>query len=94
MIETSFLSQVAGFVSGYVAKVVLNGNVEITTFSVKEVRDNVLHLEYLVPAAAVSEVRLIQLQNAAGKTVSSNTVYVPISTDTFIKQSIEVSEVM
>ncbi|WP_281868347.1 ketopantoate hydroxymethyltransferase [Brevibacillus parabrevis] len=94
MIESSFLGTVAGFINNYVSKVLLNGTVEITTFSKKEVRDNVLHLEYLVPAAVVSEVRLIQLQNAAGKTVSSNTVYVPISTDTFIKQSIEVSEVM
>jgi hypothetical protein len=94
VIESSFLGTVAGFINNYVSKVLLNGTVEITTFSKKEVRDNVLHLEYLVPAAVVSEVRLIQLQNAAGKTVSSNTVYVPISTDTFIKQSIEVSEVM
>jgi len=94
MIEDRFLSDVAGFINSYITKVVLNESFEITSFLVKEVCGNLLYLEYLVPAASVSEVRLIQPQNALGNVVSTNEVYVPISSDTAIRQTIEVKEVL
>lgn len=92
MIEPTFLTDVAGFILQRATKLVLNDSIEITTFSVKEVRGNLLYLEYMVPADRVSEIQLIQLQDSSGNVVSSNKVYVPITTDTFIQQIIEVKE--
>lgn len=92
MIEPSFLAEVAGFINDYVVKVVLNESFEINSFYKKEVRGNLLYLEYMVPAASVSEIHNIQLQNVLGQVVSTNKVYVPISTDTFIQQILEVKE--
>lgn len=92
MITDRFLGNVAEYVNTNVAKVVLNQTYEITNFSVKSVQDNVLTIEYMVPAASVSVVNLIQLRDASGALVSENSVYVPVPSDTIIRQTITVSE--
>lgn len=92
MITDRFLGSVADFVNTNVAKVVLNEDYEITTFSVKSVQDNVLTIEYMVPSASVSVVNLIQLKDATDRLISENQVYVPVPSDTIIRQTITVNE--
>jgi len=93
MIAQQFLNDVAGYVDSRVAKVVLNGSYEITQFEVKQVTDNTLALNYIIPAAEVSLVTLIELQDATGNVITSNNVHVPITADTLMLQNITVTEV-
>lgn len=92
MITDRFLGSVADFVNTNVAKVVLNQDYEITTFSIKSVQDNLLTIEYMVPAASVSVVYLVQLKDATDRLISENQVYVPVPSDTIIRQTITVNE--
>ncbi len=92
MIETSFLHDVAVYVDGRVAKVVINGSYTITSFKVKQVTDSTLALNYIVPVSAVQLITQIDLQDASGKVLTRNAVNVPISSDTLILQTILIEE--
>lgn len=93
MIAEQLLHDLAEYVGGRVAKVVLNGNYEIAEFEVKQVTDNVLALNYLVPVSDVPLITLIELKDSANKVLSSNEVNVPITSDTMMLQTVEVKEV-
>ncbi|GIQ63649.1 hypothetical protein PACILC2_22170 [Paenibacillus cisolokensis] len=93
MIAEHLLHDLAEYVGGRVAKVVLNGNYEIAEFQVKQVTDNVLALNYLVPVSDVPLITLIELKDSANKVLSSNEVNVPIASDTMMLQTVEVKEV-
>lgn len=92
MIETAFLTEVADFVEGRIAKVVLNDNVEITAFETKSVNGASVTLQYIVPLGAVAVVTKVELKDEADAVISSNTVYVPIVSDTLLMQTIQVKE--
>jgi hypothetical protein len=92
MIDAAFLQDVAEYVNSRVAKVVLNGTYVITDFEVKQVTDSVLAMKYLIPAADVPLVTTIELKDAADNVISSNSVYIPITSDHLMIQSIEVKE--
>jgi hypothetical protein len=92
MITDRFLTSVANFVDANIAKVVINQDVEITDFAIKEVQGNVFTIEYMVKADRVSEVHLIQLKDASNALVSENQVYVPVPSDTILRQTITVRE--
>jgi len=92
MIDTAFLQDVARYVDGRVAKVVLNGTYAITDFEVKEVTGSVLALKYLVPAAEVSLITTIELRDAADNVISTNNVNIPITADHLMIQSLTVKE--
>lgn len=92
MITAQFLNKTANFVRDEVAKVVLNGTYEITDFDVKAVTGNALALNYLVPVADVSLITEIEIKDAQDNVISSNNVYVPITTDHMMIQAIEVKE--
>ena len=92
MIKMSFLQDVARYVDGRVAKVVLNGTHVIEDFEVKQVTGNVLALKYLVPAADVSAIAKIELKDAQNNVISSNDVHIPITADHLMIQSITVKE--
>lgn len=94
MITDQFLGSVANFVNTNVAKVVLNQDHEITDFTIKSVQGNVLTMEYMVLAASVSVINLVQLKDATGALISENQVYVPVPSDTIIRQTITVSELV
>lgn len=93
MIAEQLLHDLAEYVGGRVAKVVLNGNYEIAEFEVKQVTDNVLALNYLVPVSDVPLITLIELKDSANKVLSSHEVNVPITSDTMMLQTLEVKEV-
>lgn len=92
MITASIIHEVAEYVNGRIAKVVLNGSYEITSFEVKEATDGTVALNYIVPAADVPLITSIELADASGAVISSNNVNVPIASDTLMLQTIEVKE--
>lgn len=92
MIAEGILHDVAEYVNGRVAKVVLNGTYAITDFEVKSVTDKVLVLNYIIPVAEISLVTLIELKDAADTVLSSNAVNIPIAADHLMLQTIEVKE--
>ncbi|MGK5512063.1 ketopantoate hydroxymethyltransferase [Brevibacillus formosus] len=94
MITDQFLGTVAEFVNSKVAKVVLNQTYEITNFTIKSVQENVLTIEYMVPAASVSVITLIQVKDAVSGLISENQVYVPVPSDTIIAQTVKVKELV
>ncbi|QTH44972.1 ketopantoate hydroxymethyltransferase [Cohnella sp. LGH] len=94
MITAQFLSDVTDYVDGRIAKVVLNGTVEITSFIVKEAPDRTVILQYIIPVADVSLVELIELRDDSGAILSSNPVEIPITSDTRMLQTVEIKEVM
>jgi len=93
MITAGLLHDVADYVNGRVAKVVINGAYVISNFEVKAVNDNVLALNYVVPAAEVSLITLVELKDAADAVLTSNAVNIPIAADHLMLQTIEVKEV-
>lgn len=94
MITDEFLGTVAEFVNSKVAKIVLNQEFEITNFTIKSVQGAVLTIEYMVPSASVSVISLIQIKDAVGGLISENQVYVPVSSDTIITQTVKVRELV
>lgn len=92
MIAEGILHDVAEYVNGRVAKVVLNGTYAITDFEVKSVTDKVLVLNYIIPVAEIPLVTLIELKDAADTVLSSNAVNIPIAADHLMLQTIEVKE--
>lgn len=93
MITAYLLNDLAKHVNGDVAKVVINGAYEITSFKVKEVTDNVLALNYIVPVADVSLITSIELKDASNNVLTSNQVNIPIVADHLMLQTIVVKEV-
>lgn len=92
MIPTAYLTELAQYTNTKIAKVVLNSTYEISSFSIKRVTSSTIELEYIIPLGLVTEVKLIELKSSSGQVLSSNTVYVPITSDTIIKQTITVRE--
>lgn len=92
MISSMLLSEIAKLVDNKIAKVVLNETYEIDTFEVKSVTESTVGMQYIIPAAAVPVVTKIELKNSADQVISSNDVYVPITSDTLILQTVEVKE--
>lgn len=92
MIEPNLLHDMAAYVNGRVAKVVINGSYEITNFVVKAVTDNMLALNYIVPVAEVSLITLVEIKDASDTVLTSNAVNVPITADHMMLQTIEVKE--
>ncbi len=92
MIASTLLSEIAELADSKIAKVVLNGTYEIDTFEVKSVTGATVGMQYIIPSSVVPVVTKIELKNSANQVISSNDVYVPITSDTLILQTLEVRE--
>lgn len=93
MIDPGLLNSIAQHVNSRVAKVVINGTYVITDFEAKSVTENNLALKYIVPAADVSLITLIELKDATNKVLTSRAVNVPVAADLMMLQTITVKEV-
>jgi len=93
VISQQYLEELAKYTEQKIAKVVLNGTIEISEFNIKEVDASTVMLQYMVPATAVSEITTIELRDITNEIISTNTVYVPISSDTVLMQTVKVKEV-
>lgn len=92
MISNSLLVEIAHIIDQKIAKVVLNGNYEITDFTLKQVSETSAVLNYRVNAGAVGTITKIELKDAQNNVISTNNVNVPITTDTIMVQSVLVKE--
>lgn len=92
MISTYFLTSVAGFTKDRISKIVLNDSIEITQFEIKELSGSSVIMQYMVHAADISDISKIELHDADGQVISSNTVSVSIAADTLLLHTIDVLE--
>lgn len=92
MISKFLLVEIAHIIDQKIAKVVLNGNYEITDFTLKQVSETSAVLNYRVNAGTVGTITKIELKDAQNNVISTNNVNVPITTDTILVQSILVKE--
>jgi len=92
MIASSLLNELATYVNGRISKVVINGSYEITNFKVREVNDNVVALNYIVPVADVSLITSIEIEDTSGNVLTTNHVNIPIVADHLMLQTITVKE--
>lgn len=70
MISSQLLTDIATFVEPKIAKVVINGVYEITTFEQKQVTNSTVALQYIIPVSEVSNVDLIELVDAEDNVLS------------------------
>jgi hypothetical protein len=92
VIAQSLLNELAEHVDGRIAKVVINGSYDITSFKVRELNDNVVALNYIVPVADVSLITSIELRDSSDYLITSNSVNIPIAADHLMLQTIIVKE--
>ncbi|WP_313803625.1 ketopantoate hydroxymethyltransferase [Cytobacillus sp.] len=92
MISEEFLSEVAIFTDKKINKVVLNGTYQVPNFDLKKVAANELSMRYTVPFGSVETIQQIELKDEWDNVITSNHVYVPISSDTILSQTIFVKE--
>lgn len=93
MIQKSFLTEIANYTNGEIAKVVLNDTFQITDFVIKEVTETTVAMQYLIPVASLSLVTKIDLKDSANRVISTNDVYIPIASDTLILHTFAIREV-
>lgn len=93
MIPTSFQNDIASYVESQIAKVRINGTYDITDFTVKNVIGNKVDLVYMIPFGAVTEVHTMALLKVNDEVISTNDVYLPISSDTNISHTFTILEV-
>ena len=92
MIPTAYLTELAQYSNSKISKVVVNGTYTITSFIIKQVSSSTVELEYMIPLGSVPEATQIELRSSMDQVISTNAVYVPITSDTIIKQTIKVKE--
>lgn len=93
MIPVEFQNDVASFVESQIAKVQINGSYDITNFEVKNVVGNKVDMVYMIPFGSVTEVHSMALLKADNQVISTNDVYLPISSDTNISHTFTILEV-
>lgn len=93
MISQTFFNEIADYTQGRIAKVILNDTVEITDFTLKQVTESTIGMQYLISASQIENVTKIQLADASGHPISTNEVFVPIASDTLLLHTIQVKEV-
>ncbi|MEV2911564.1 ketopantoate hydroxymethyltransferase, partial [Paenibacillus larvae] len=88
----SFLNEVAGYARDRIGKVVLNSEYEVG--SVQRTLSNcVINIEYMVPKGAVENINIIEVKSKEDHFISRNEVFIPIASDTIIRQAIFIEEV-
>ncbi len=95
MIAAALINDIAKFIDTEAMKIVLNdGAYEITDFVRKMVAEDTLHMEYIVPLGSVEAIEKIEIKNANDELRSENIVFVPITSDSILTQTIKVREVL
>lgn len=90
-VQAALLTDVANFVSGDVASALINGTVSVTELT-KSVSGSTLTIQYTVPAGDITEITTVALLDAEGNTLTSSTVYIPVSGATVLEHVIPVAE--
>lgn len=90
-IQPALLTGVANFVAGDVASALINGTVSVTELTTS-VSGSTLTIQYTVPAGDLTEITTVALLDAEGNTLTSSTVYIPVSGATLLEHVIPVKE--
>ena len=90
-VQAALLADVANFVSGDVASALINGTVSVTELT-KSVSGSTLTVQYTVPAGDLTEITTVALLDAEGNTLTSSSVYIPVSGATLLEHIIPVAE--
>ncbi|MEV2794449.1 ketopantoate hydroxymethyltransferase [Paenibacillus larvae] len=92
MIISSFIQEVADYARDKIATVYLNSSYQVEQVQ-KTFTGNTVNLEYIVPKRAMDNISLIELKTSDDQLISRNEVFIPITSDTVIKQTLFVEEV-
>ena len=93
-INNALCSDTAKFIASDIAYVLINGNIRIDEFRIKDTTNNVVNIEYEIHNNVTDLIKNIKLMKNDGTVLTECTVYVPIaSQDTAVcKHSITVQE--
>lgn len=91
MIDQEILNELAAHLNSRITKVVINGVYEITNFLEKAVTESTVAVNFLIPAADVSMVTLIEVKGPNIR-VSSKPVNLPVISDTLMLETFEIEE--
>lgn len=92
-ISQELLNDLAQATSSDVAKVRINGQYLITTFTKKQNDENVVTIEYTVPTSlGTAEINRIELLDESDKVLTDSSIYVPLLEDVVLKHTIAVRE--
>ena len=91
-VQQALLDDAAVCVADTISLVVLNGNIEITEFRLKQAHDNIVSVEYAVTPEMTNLITDIKLCKADGTVLTQSTVYVPVTQGIVSKHLITVKE--
>lgn len=91
-VQSALLNDAAKFVASDVASVLINDTIEVSTFKLKQVSDNVASIEYEVLPSMTNLMTNIKLRNAQGKVLTECVVYVPVTQTVVSKHLLTVKE--
>lgn len=91
-IQPSLLNDAAGFVTGDISAVLLNGTIRVSDFRLKSVDENVASVEYAVTPDMTTLITDIKLLRADGAVLTQSSVYVPVTQTVVSKHIITVKE--
>ncbi|ARF69217.1 hypothetical protein B7C51_19480 [Paenibacillus larvae subsp. pulvifaciens] len=92
MIVSSFIQEVADYACNKIDAVYLNSSYQVEQVQ-KTFTGTAVNLEYIVPKGAMDNISLIELKTSDDQLISRNEVFIPITSDTVIKQTLFVEEV-
>lgn len=88
------LNKLAVYVSEQTKKVLVNDNVVISTFSMREAKEQNVTIEYIINSESIqsNEITNIKLLDSEDTVLTDANVYVPVTTDTLVKHTIKIKE--
>lgn len=91
-IEQALLNDTADFVASDIASVLLNDEVVVSEFRLKQVTNNVVTVEYTVTPEMTNLITNIKLMRADNTVLTQAAVYVPVTQPVISKHTITVKE--
>lgn len=91
-VQRALLNDAANFVAQDISHVVLNDNITISEFRLKQVSDSTVTVEYAVDANMTNLITSIKLMKADGTVLTQSSVYVPVTQTVVSKHIITVKE--
>lgn len=91
-VQNALLGDAASFIADDIASVLINDEIEISSFEAKQSSDNFVSIQYRVLPSQTSLVTDIKLRNSSGAVLTHSSVYVPVTQDILCKHNITVKE--
>ena len=91
-IQQALLNDTANFVAEDISAVLLNDTIKISEFTLKQVSENIVIVEYLVTSAMTNLITNIKLLRSDETVLTQSVVYVPVTQTITSKHTITVKE--